>query len=112
VDSSELSGAAFFDSKMGFPLRLDIFPTNTIAVHLSYRRESLPDAAATRLLLGLLSVLEAMLDGTEQPVGRLVEAALRERAVPAGLDVFHDGEFRIGDIRRLQDGDRGDGDRG
>ncbi|MFD8378342.1 amino acid adenylation domain-containing protein [Streptomyces sp. NPDC059679] len=112
VDSSELSGTAFFDSKMGFPLRLDVFPTNTIAVHLSYRRESLPDAAATRLLLGLLSVLEAMLDGTEQPVGRLVEAALRDRPVPDGLHVFHDGEFRIGDIRRLQDGDRGDGDRG
>ncbi|ADI12767.1 putative non-ribosomal synthetase (OzmL) [Streptomyces bingchenggensis BCW-1] len=106
VDSSELSGAAFFDSKMGFPLRLDIFPTNTITMHLSYRRELLPDAAATRLLLGLVSVLEAMLDGAEQPVGQLAEAALRERPAPVGLDVFHDGEFRVGDIRRLQDGDR------
>lgn len=106
VDTMERSGTAFFVSKMGFPLRLDVFPTNVVTVHLSYHRDKVTDTAATRLLLGLQSVLEAMLDGLDQPVGELADAALVERALPPGLGVFHEGEFRVEDIRQQQGGDR------
>ncbi|MEU1130958.1 amino acid adenylation domain-containing protein [Streptomyces sp. NPDC005900] len=106
VDTMERSGTAFFVSKMGFPLRLDVFPTNVVTVHLSYHRDQVTDAAATRLLLGLQNVLEAMLDGLAGPVGELADAALRERAAPPGLGVFHEGEFRVADIREQQGGER------
>ncbi|WP_369214218.1 non-ribosomal peptide synthetase [Streptomyces flavofungini] len=105
VDTMERSGTAFFVSKMGFPLRLDVFPTNVVTVHLSYHRDQVTDAAATRLLLGLRSVLEAMLDGLEGTVGELADAALAERAAPPGLGVFHEGAFRVADIRAQQGGD-------
>lgn len=104
LDSAELSGAAFFESKMGFPVRLDVFPTSAVNIHLSYRREMLTDAAASRLVLGFVSTLEALLKGLDQPVGALVEAALREQPAPAGPEVFHQGAYRISDIRRQQGG--------
>ncbi|WP_055546111.1 non-ribosomal peptide synthetase [Streptomyces kanamyceticus] len=107
VDTMERSGTAFFVSKMGFPLRLDVFPTNVVTVHLSYHRDQVTDAAATRLLLGLQSVLEAMLNGLGQPVADLADAALAERPLPSGLGVFHEGEFRVEDIREQQGGERG-----
>ncbi|WP_055696830.1 non-ribosomal peptide synthetase [Streptomyces silaceus] len=106
VDTMERSGTAFFVSKMGFPLRLDVFPTNVVTVHLSYHRDQVTDAGATRLLLGLQSVLEAMLAGLDQPVGELADAALPERPLPAGLGVFHEGEFRVEEIREQQSGER------
>ncbi|MFF0627215.1 amino acid adenylation domain-containing protein [Streptomyces sp. NPDC004296] len=105
VDTMERSGTAFFVSKMGFPLRLDVFPTNVVTVHLSYHRDQVTDAGATRLLLGLQSVLEAMLDGLDRPVGELADAALTDRPVPPGLGVFHEGEFRVAEIREQQGGE-------
>ncbi|MEU7576559.1 amino acid adenylation domain-containing protein [Streptomyces sp. NPDC041068] len=106
VDTMERSGTAFFVSKMGFPLRLDVFPTNVVTVHLSYHRDQVTDAGATRLLLGLQSVLESLLDGLDQQVGALADAALAERPLPPGLGVFHEGEFRVEDIRAQQGGER------
>ncbi|MEV0123621.1 amino acid adenylation domain-containing protein [Streptomyces sp. NPDC050703] len=105
VDTMERAGTAFFVSKMGFPIRLDVFPTNVVTVHLSYHRDQVTDAAATRLLLGLQGVLEAMLDGLDRTVGELADAALEERAAPPGLGVFHEGGFRVADIRAQQGGD-------
>ncbi|HWG99513.1 MAG TPA: amino acid adenylation domain-containing protein [Pilimelia sp.] len=99
VDSMERAGTAFFVSKMGFPMRLDVFPTNTVTVHLSYHRELLTDAAAARLLLGLVAVLEAMVAGAERRVGDVAAAALRPRQAPAGMRPFHEGAFRMRDIR-------------
>ncbi|MEU6508501.1 amino acid adenylation domain-containing protein [Streptomyces sp. NPDC046942] len=107
VDSMERSGTAFFVSKMGFPLRLDVFPTNTTTVHLSYYRDVIPDAGARRLLTGLRAVLAAMTDGLDRPVEALLDAARADGPAPAGLEVFHEGRFRVGDVRRQQEGDRG-----
>ncbi|CAL9585075.1 Chondramide synthase cmdD [Streptomyces sp. enrichment culture] len=106
VDSMERSGTAFFVSKMGFPLRLDVFPTNTTTVHLSYYRDVVPDAGARRLLTALRAVLAAMLDGLDRPLGALLEAARQDGPAPAGLEIFHEGRFRVGDVRRQQEGDR------
>ncbi|MFJ2773108.1 amino acid adenylation domain-containing protein [Streptomyces sp. NPDC087300] len=105
VDTMERSGTAFFVSKMGFPLRLDVFPTNVVTVHLSYHRDQVTDAGATRLLLALRTVLEALLDGLGTSVGELVQGALADRPAPPGLGVFHEGGFRVADIREQQGGE-------
>ncbi|MGY0064535.1 amino acid adenylation domain-containing protein [Streptomyces sp. LZ34] len=105
LESMEQAGAHFFVSKMGFPLRVDVFPQNTVSLHMSYHRDVFTDAAVTRLLGSFLAALEELWQGSRSPgnptVGDLMAAVTRERPAPEGLDVFVEGEFRVSDVLRV-----------
>ncbi|MET9831649.1 amino acid adenylation domain-containing protein [Streptomyces sp. NPDC006385] len=101
LDNSERFTAAYYISRMGFPLRIDVFPTSTIKVHMSYYRDRFTDATVERLLGAFLGVLEALAADGTATVGDLTAAALRERPSPEGLRGFREGEFVVQDIRVL-----------
>ncbi|MFE7294833.1 amino acid adenylation domain-containing protein [Streptomyces sp. NPDC057579] len=101
LDNSERFSAAYYISRMGFPLRLDVFPTETIKLHMSYYRHRFTDATITRLIGAFTSVLEALAADRPQRVQDLTAAALRERPAPEGLLSFREGEFVVRDICAL-----------
>ncbi|BCK68534.1 hypothetical protein Srufu_024870 [Streptomyces libani subsp. rufus] len=101
LDNSERFSAAYYISRMGFPLRLDVFPTETIKLHMSYYRDRFTDATITRLIGSFTSVLEVLAADRPQNVRDMRAAALRERPAPDGLLAFREGEFVVKDICAL-----------
>ena len=91
---------------MGFPLRLDVFPTETVKLHMSYYRDRFTDATITRLIGSLISVLEVLAADRPSRVRDLLAAALREGPAPDGLLGFREGEFVVKDIVALLGEDR------
>ncbi|MFH8562241.1 amino acid adenylation domain-containing protein [Streptomyces sp. NPDC017988] len=101
LDNSERFSAAYYISRMGFPLRLDVFPTETVKLHMSYYRERFTDATITRLLGSFTSVLESLAAEGPLSVRDLMAAARRERPAPAGILSFREGEFVVRDVCAL-----------
>ncbi|MER6138558.1 amino acid adenylation domain-containing protein [Streptomyces sparsogenes] len=106
LDNSERFSAAYYISRMGFPLRLDVFPTETIKLHMSYYRDRFTDATITRLIGAFTSVLEVLAADRPQGVRDLLAAALREAPAPDDLLAFREGEFVVKDIVALLGEDR------
>jgi non-ribosomal peptide synthetase component F/SAM-dependent methyltransferase/aryl carrier-like protein len=101
VENSERFAPAYYVSRMGFPLRLDVFPTKAVTLHMSYYREIFTDAAITRLISAYCAVLRAMVMDQRQLVSDLLAAAQRDHPAPADLRTFHEGAFHVEDIRAL-----------
>ncbi|MFF7631638.1 amino acid adenylation domain-containing protein [Kitasatospora sp. NPDC008050] len=106
LDNSERFSAAYYISRMGFPLRLDVFPTETVKLHMSYYRDRFTDASIGGLIGSFLSVLEVLASQEEHSVRDLMAAARGRRPAPADLQGFREGEFVVRDICALQDDDR------
>ncbi|MFF3641654.1 condensation domain-containing protein [Streptomyces sp. NPDC002564] len=101
LDNSERFSAAYYISRMGFPLRLDVFPTETVKIHMSYYRDRFTDATITRLLGSLTAVLEELAAEDPRTVGDLMAAARRDNPPPQGLLSFREGEFVVKDVCAL-----------
>lgn len=92
-----LSSPTFFVSKMGLPLRIDVFPQQPLALHMSYHRHELADATVAGLLGGLAAILENIGAGTQQTVGELLQVLDRQSAGGA-IQTFCEGGFHITDV--------------
>ncbi|MBL1100575.1 non-ribosomal peptide synthetase [Streptomyces coffeae] len=105
LENSERYGPAYYISRMGFPLRVDVFPTTTVTLHLSYYRDLFTDEAVTRLLGGFRAVLEALAAPGEVIMAKVLAAARAERTAPEDVQVFYEGGFRVEEIRALSLGE-------
>ena len=106
VDTSERFPPGYYVSRMGFPLRLDLFPTSTMTMHLSYYRDLFTDEAIALLIGAYAAAMRALLTAGDRPV-REVLAAARAASAPAGpLAGFREGEFVVKDIVALAGGDQ------
>lgn len=90
----------FFVSKMGFPMRVDVYPERELAIHLSYYRHIFNDCAISLLLRSFEKILEDIVVSPEQRHLQELVNALEQ--VPLIVDknppVFYEGAFRIADI--------------
>jgi non-ribosomal peptide synthetase component F len=94
----ERSGETCFVSKMGFPLRVDVFPTSVVSLHLSYHREDFADATVTRLLAGFHAALAALAGDPALSTRDLI-AAVPAAVAPDGVRTYYEGALRVPDIR-------------
>ncbi|MWC28295.1 non-ribosomal peptide synthetase [Paenibacillus sp. MMS18-CY102] len=89
----------YFVSKMGFPLRIDVYPENEVYIHMSYYRNIFCDKAIHYLLSSLETVLEAMVSNLENPIGNTLAQLSVQPASYGRMKVFYEGRFEIEDIR-------------
>jgi amino acid adenylation domain-containing protein len=101
LENSERYGPAYYISRMGFPLRLDVFPTNTITVHMSYYRELFTDTTVTRLIGAYSAVLEALAADQDRSLRDVMATARQDRAAPPDLGHFREGEIAVADVCAL-----------
>ncbi|MEV4315698.1 amino acid adenylation domain-containing protein [Actinocrispum sp. NPDC049592] len=101
VDTSERFPPGYYVSRMGFPLRLDVFPTSTMTLHMSYYRELFTDESIGLLIGAYTAVMRALADAGDGTVQRLLDAA-RGASAPVGeLSGFREGGFVVKDIVAL-----------
>jgi SAM-dependent methyltransferase/non-ribosomal peptide synthetase component F len=106
VDTSERFPPGYYVSRMGFPLRLDLFPTDTMTMHMSYYRDLFTDDTIALLIGAYSAVMRALLTVGDRPVRDLLAAA-REASAPTGpLLGFREGAFVVKDIVALAGGDQ------
>lgn len=101
IDTSERFPPGYYVTRMGFPLRVDVFPTSTMTVHMSYYRDRFSDDAVVRLLGAYEAAVRALLDGIDGPVVDVLCAAGRARRPSASPTGFREGEFVVNDVLAL-----------
>lgn len=91
----------FFVSKMGFPLRVDVYPDTQIGLHMSYYRSTFNDTSISTLIAGFRLLVELLADQPElwrlaDLLKELDKASLSEGDESA---VFYEGQFKVEEIR-------------
>jgi non-ribosomal peptide synthetase component F len=97
--NSERFGPGYFFSKLGFPLRVDVFPTEVMSLHISYDRTCFEDVAASRLLAAFRSVLWALVEHADGDVARVLASARTDRSGGEPIRIVHEGAARVADVR-------------
>jgi non-ribosomal peptide synthetase component F len=111
VETSERFPPGYYVSRMGFPLRLDLFPTSTMTVHMSYYRDLFTDEAIGRLIGAYLATMDAIGRAGDGPVRDLLAAARQATVPPGALSHFREGHFVVKDIVALAGEDFAEGAR-
>ncbi|MBO8191102.1 amino acid adenylation domain-containing protein [Streptomyces oryzae] len=106
VETSERFPPGYYVSRMGFPLRVDVFPTSTMTVHMSYYRDLFTDEAIGFLLGAYPAVMRALLEAGDGPVRELLAAARRATAPAGPVSGFREGQFVVKDILALAGGEQ------
>jgi amino acid adenylation domain-containing protein len=106
VETSERFPPGYYVSRMGFPLRLDVFPTGTMTMHMSYYRDLFTDETIASLIGAYTAVMRALLAAGDRPVRELLAAARGASAPEGPLSGFREGAFVVKDILTLARGDR------
>ncbi|WP_429932782.1 hypothetical protein [Agrobacterium vitis] len=97
--NSERFGAGYFFSKLGYPLRVDVFPKAAISLHISYDRPQFGDQSGAGLLAAFRAVVERLADAVTGTVSILLDIAKAKVARgKAGASVREDA-VRISDVR-------------
>ncbi|EID56595.1 non-ribosomal peptide synthetase [Saccharomonospora xinjiangensis] len=104
VETSERFPPGFYVTRMGFPLRVDVFPTATMTLHMSYYRDVFTDEAAALLIGAYTAALRALLTAGDGPVRDVLAAARAATAPSTGLTGFREGAFVVKDIVALAGG--------
>ncbi|WP_431980532.1 amino acid adenylation domain-containing protein [Streptomyces qinglanensis] len=104
IDTSERFPPGYYVTRMGFPLRVDVFPTSTMTLHMSYYRDLFTDETVRFLLGAYTEVMRALLEAGEAPVRDLLAAARRATAPTGPVSGFREGRFVIKDILALAGG--------
>jgi len=99
MHNSQRFGAGYFFSKLGYPIRVDVFPADVISLHVSYDRSRFDDQAGARLLHAFRATLEALADNPDGTVSGLLEAARLTGAEVAPDDVVREGAAQVRDVR-------------
>lgn len=91
----------FFVSKMGFPLRVDVYPDKRIALHMSYYRSIFNDSSISKLIKGFGFLMELLANQPESLrltdlMKELDKDSLLEGSQP---EVFYEGHFKVEQIR-------------
>ncbi|MTJ84459.1 MAG: amino acid adenylation domain-containing protein [Telmatospirillum sp.] len=101
--NSERFGAGYFFSKLGYPVRVDVFPNELISLHVSYDRSRFDDASGSILVAAFRSTLEALAASLKRPGGGTVAGLIEAARMPRPLDppspVIHEGAARLADVR-------------
>ncbi|MCX8130966.1 MAG: amino acid adenylation domain-containing protein [Clostridia bacterium] len=91
----------FFVSKMGFPLRVDLYPESELALHMSYYRNVFNDESISCLIRNFQQVLEDILVNPVQKrisdICDLIEMPPKDSI--RNPRVFYEGKLRIDDIK-------------
>jgi amino acid adenylation domain-containing protein len=89
-----------FFSRMGHPLRIDVFPGVELAIAISYHREQLDDAAAALLLSRLALGLDRIATAADAPLAEIVaelasdDGSTREASTLISEDVIASSEVQ------------------
>ncbi|MER5704375.1 amino acid adenylation domain-containing protein [Micromonospora sp. NPDC002296] len=105
VDTSERFPPGYYVSRMGFPLRLDVFPTSVMTMHISYYRDLFSDDTVALLIGGYAAVMRALLAAGDRPLREVLAAARRAGAPTGQLSGFREGGFVVKDIVALAGGE-------
>ncbi|MBE9500617.1 methyltransferase domain-containing protein [Streptomyces sp. GKU 257-1] len=104
IDTSERFPPGYYVTRMGFPLRVDVFPTSTMTLHMSYYRDLFTDETVRFLLGAYAEVMRALLDAGDGPVHDVLAAARRATAPAGPVSGFREGRFVIKDVLALAGG--------
>ncbi|WP_428243754.1 amino acid adenylation domain-containing protein [Gynuella sp.] len=96
-ESMDKAAGHFFVSKMGFPLRVDIFPQDNIAMHMSYYRDNFNDNTIATLMKSFHQVLSHMVNEPGCHVIDLLDSMKNISDSPEPR-VFYEGRFRLQDM--------------
>ncbi|HBF32316.1 non-ribosomal peptide synthetase [Rhizobium sp.] len=97
--NSERFGAGYFFSKLGYPLRVDVFPTEAISLHISYDQTQFDDQSVAGLLAAFRAVVERLAAHSTGTVSTLLEIAQASAARAKAGAIVREGAARISDVR-------------